>query len=106
MYKRKLDDNSIFHYDAETDKAVIQTVSDVEPVLEANKKEMNEHRGGYESENFNKVGSVDIVVYRDWCKKRGISEREMWNNNQHLLDFLHDPDNAAFRTHPTFFKKI
>jgi hypothetical protein len=103
--KRKLDNETIFHYDESTDRSVIETVSDVAPLLERNKREMNDHAGGYASETFNKVGSVDKVAYRAWCKKKGINSEEAWRNNEMLLAFLQDPENAMFRTHPTFFKK-
>ena len=106
IFKKQLGDNSVFHYDPDTDKAVIQTFSDATPVIEANKREINNHSGGYSSESFNKVGVVDKVVYMAWCKAKGIGSEEAWKNNELLIQFLRDPDNAAFRTHPTFFKAL
>ena len=105
MYKKKLDNETMFHYDPDTDKAVIETFSDASIALEAAKKERDGHEGGYKSENFNKVGKVDKVVFMAWCRKKGISSNEAWKNNDLLLEFLFDPDNAGFRTHPTFFNK-
>lgn len=104
MFKKRLDKNSVFHYDPDTDKAIIQTFSDPTAVIEANKREINDHAGGYKSEGFNKVGTIDKVVYLAWCRKKGIGTEEAWKDNELLLTFLRDPDNAAFRTHPTFFK--
>lgn len=105
MFTKKLDDETIFHYDHNTDKAIIETVSDVAPILEQAKKERDAHQGGYKSENFNKVGTVDKVVFMAWCRNKGISSNEAWKNNDLLLEFLFDPDNSGFRTHPTFFSK-
>lgn len=105
MFTKRLDHETIFHHDADTDKAIIETVSDASIALNKAKAERDSHEGGYNSENFNKVGTVDKVVFMAWCRKRGISSSEAWKNNDLLLEFLFDPDNSGFRTHPTYFSK-
>lgn len=109
MFTKKLSDTEIFHHDPDTDTSYIQTISDATPVVEAAKQELKDHTGGYGSEIFNKVGTVDLVVFKEWCKRKGISYQEAMSgqsNNKFFLMFLQDSDNSQFRTHPTYFKKL
>lgn len=105
MEKRKLDKDTNFYYDHNEDKVYIEKVADVEPVLNATKRQMNDHEGGYKEEVFNKVGTIHPVVFEAWIRKKGITYEEAMQDSEIFLKFLQDPDNAAFRTHPTFFKR-
>ena len=106
MFKRALGDNEIFYHDPDTDTSYIETISDATPTIEEAKRIKNSHAGGYREEVFNSVGKVDLVVFKEWCKNKGVSFQEaMAGNNQLFIDFLQDPDNSSFRTHPTFFNK-
>ena len=81
-----------FHYDAETDEAVIQKTQDVSSIIEANKVEFNAapERFG----EFTKVGSIPLSVYYE-LERKGIL-----NDQKALAKWLNDPDNRAFRTRP------
>ena len=81
-----------FHYDDETDEAVIQKTQDVSSIIEANKVEFNAapERFG----EFTKVGSIPLSVYYE-LERKGIL-----NDQKALAKWLNDPDNRAFRTRP------
>ena len=89
----------IFHYDEATGETAIQTITNVEKILEANKRAFNDSDGRHRSEAFNRYASIVPEAADEWCKPRGISYREFMSNPEIIMLFLRDPDNAAWRTH-------
>ena len=99
----KIDRNSsgtVDRYHYIDDKLVIETVQDVEPILEANKRAFNDASRTHKSETFNKVASIPMVIWMQWCQKKGISYQESMQNDDIMRLFLNDPDNKPWRTRP------
>ncbi len=87
-----------FHY-FEDGTWGIQTVVDVEPLVDRNKEVQANAPMRYEGETMNQVAAIDPVVAWMWCKKRGVKTyREFMTNPDHIKAFCNDPDNKAFRT--------
>ena len=89
-----------FHYDDATGKSTIETTVDVEPLMDANKRQFNDAPKRHESEAFNKVASIPVVAAQMWCKERGVNYGEFLANPDHLKAFLNDRDNSVWRTRP------
>ncbi len=87
------------YYDEAEDRTYIQRVQDVEPVINANRRAMNEF-SGYKSEVFNRKASIPVTVIEEWCRVRGIKYQEFMNSKELLKRFINDPDNAAFNCIP------
>ena len=88
-----------FHYDQKTGGFAIETVQDVEPILEANKRAFNDARE-FKSEVFNKKASIPMVVLMKWLADKGITYREFSIDNSILKRFINDPDNKFCLTRP------
>lgn len=86
-----------YHYDELEDKLIIEKVQDVEPILEANKKALNEDNN-FTSEVFNHVARIPIVCIEKWCNEKGIKYNEFMGDTNLLKLFLNDPDNKFLRT--------
>jgi len=85
-----------FHYDDATDKITIETVDDVEPVLDANKRSYNE---GRKSTDFRRIATIPPVVQLLWMEKYGVD----LTNKDHLpavKRLLNDPEWRYLRTSP------
>ena len=82
-----------YHYDESEDKLHIERVQDVQPILEANKRMLNDNQG-FKSEVFNKKASIPMVVLLGWLQDKGITYQEFMGNDKILKRFLNDPDNA------------
>lgn len=78
----------------EDEKLIIETVQDVEPILEANKRAQLENTGRFKSETFNHKARIPNVIWQKWCNDNGITYHEFMNNDKVLKRFLEDPDNA------------
>ena len=90
-----------FHYDPITDTTAVETVQNVDPVLEANKERAN-------SEQYTKDGikdsmwhyaSIPIVVQMRWLAEYG---RENWplrpGNEKLLFRLLNSPEWSYLKT--------
>lgn len=76
-------------------KLVIRNAQDAEPIIEANKAEMNDGTDGYsKSRNLRRVASIPLVTWLD-LEKKGITRDE-----KKFAAWLNDPDNRFFRTAP------
>jgi hypothetical protein len=90
-------------YAEEDGKLVVARTQDVEPVLEANKRRMNDAPGlksgqVYQDEVFNKVASIPMVVVEQWMKE-GI---DIFNPDHAdaVNRKLNDPEYRYLRTLP------
>ena len=55
------------------DGVAIETIQDVDPILDANKSDYNSGRDGYTpSRALKKVAEIPLVVYQMWMDKYGI----------------------------------
>ena len=78
-----------------------QTVQDVEPILEENKRRLNDYGDkktlGKRGE-FHQVASVPFNIWELWMQQ---TDGEIQKNPKLLAKYLNDPDNKYFRTTPT-----
>lgn len=84
-----------WHYDESTDTAIIESVQDVEQILDANRNAYNEtdERARYK-DGAHMVARIPLVVLQD-LKKRGIAD-----DPAAMRKWLNDPENKYFRTRP------
>jgi hypothetical protein len=76
-------------------RLLVNNVQDAEPIIEANKLELNSGHDGYSaSRNLRKVASLPLITWLD-LKKRGILR-----DPKKFRAWLNDPDNRFFRTAP------
>ncbi len=69
---------------------VVETVQDVKPVADQNKRQFNENTGRFGE--FDKVASIPLSVYYE-LKRRGIAD-----DPKAMKKWLNDRDNRVFRT--------
>lgn len=83
-----------WHYDPDTDRAHIETVQDVQPLIEQNNSLRNEVTSLDRWGDGKKVADIPLHIYWD-LKKKGILD-----DQKALRRWLNDPANLAFRTFP------
>lgn len=91
-------ERELFHADG--DKFTIQTQADVEPILEANKRERNSGHDGFSpSREMKKLASVPNAVIALWKERYGV---DVFNRDhtQAVRRLLDDPEWAYLRTSP------
>ncbi|MBS1169518.1 MAG: hypothetical protein H6R01_436 [Burkholderiaceae bacterium] len=77
------------------DKAIIQTVQDVSPVLERAKELHN--RGQYRTGMGQRhVASIPIIVLDAWARQRGKNFADVMNDQELFSLFLSDPAHGYF----------
>ena len=90
-----------FKYDHSEDKVILNSVQDIEPILELNKKEQNNASmygiGNTETLGMRKVASIPLVVIEKWKQELGV---DIMNKNDwpKVKQLLNDPENRFFRT--------
>lgn len=83
-----------FHASDDGDSFTIETVQDVEPLLDMNKADMNEV-GNFDKWGDGKlVARIPMVIYDQWMRE-GITD-----DQAKLKAKLNDPDNRFMRTWP------
>lgn len=68
-----------WHYDAATDKAHIETVQDVEGILDNNKAQRNSGLNNKDHGLGKKIASIPLTLYYQWkaeAKQKGLSPDE------------------------------
>jgi len=109
MDKRLFDHNPVFgitrysYYDADRDELHIETVQDVEPVVESNKAQFadTDERARW-GDGLQKVATLPLNVLEDLMQK-GIlvpGKHGDGEGNKRLRAWLNDPENRFFRTRP------
>ena len=88
----------IFH-PARDGKWGIETIQDVEPVLEANKALQNDGDGYSESRELRRAASIPHIVQMQWLNKLGV---DLYNPNHWpaVKRLLNDPEWRHLRTAP------
>jgi len=86
------------HHDEDGDRFVIETVADLEPVIEANKAAFNE-AGAARGSEFRRVASYPPIV-RDIYARLWGADPFARGNEELLKRLLNDPDLRHFRTMP------
>lgn len=79
MQKRLLESDPVtglteyHHYDSATDRTVIETVQDVEPILERNKALQSEDAGGWSpTRELRRAATIPDIVILKWRREEGI----------------------------------
>jgi len=85
------------HYDETEERMYIQTVQDVEPILEANKRQFEVDDKRFKSETMNHVARIPMVLIEKVKREQGI---DLLNDEKALKRFLNDSDNKFLRTKP------
>lgn len=87
---------TLFHYDPETDTAVIEKKQDVSSLLSDNKAIFNgfDERSRWKDGLGDRVASIPLSVYFD-LQRKGITE-----DQEAFRTWLNNPDNRFFRTRP------
>src|SRR5262245_44099135 len=88
------------HYDAASDRTVIETVQDVAPILERNKALRNaDDRGWSASYDLRRAATIPDIIILKWRKEYGIDvfNRNHWPAVKRLLN---DPEWRYLRTAP------
>lgn len=109
MDKRLFDRNPLFgitrysYYDPDKDLLHIETVQDVEPVIELNKAQFNntDERASW-TDGMQKVATIPLHILEDLMAK-GIlvpGKQGDGNGNKRFKAWLNDRDNRFFRTRP------
>lgn len=91
---------TLFHYDEMEDRTIIETVQDVEPILDANKAAFNSGHDGYTpSRDLKFVAEIPVVVIEKWLREDGI---DVWdpNHKEAVKRKLNDPEWRHLRTAP------
>jgi hypothetical protein len=85
----------MWHYDADKDEAIIETIMDATGVVEDNKAEFNQfdERSSWKGD-VHKVASIPMALYYD-LKAKGITD-----DPARMKAWLNDPENRFFRTRP------
>jgi len=86
-----------FHYNEENGAMTIETRQDVEPILNANKRAMNDGDGYTPSRDMKRIASIPLNIVELWKEKYGI---DLFNKNhaQGVRRLLNDPDWRYLRT--------
>jgi hypothetical protein len=77
------------HYDSATDRTAIETVQDVEPILELNKTRLNADDGGWSpSRELRRAATIPDIVVLKWRNELGIDifNRDHWPAVKRLLN--------------------
>lgn len=84
----------IFHGSDDGNQFTIETIQDVEPLLDLNKAKLNEVSNSDKWGDGKLVASIPMVIYDQWLRE-GIMD-----DQQKLKQKLNDPDNRFMRTWP------
>jgi len=89
-----------FNYDHETDNVILHSTQDVQPLLELNKKELNNDSmyGGVATSGMRKVASIPLIVIEKWKRELGIDIMDK-NDMPKIKKLLNDPEYRWLRTH-------
>ena len=96
---------STFHYDEDGDKTIIETVQDVEPILEANKAMQTDGDGYTPSRDLKHIASIPLVVVEKWMNDDGVNFLSLGRQEKraYLRKKLNDPEWAYLKTSPGHF---
>jgi len=78
----------------------VETIQDVEPLLDANKAMANHNDGYSPSHEWRRAASIPAIVLLQWREELGGSDPLSAENRLWLLRRLNDPDWRYLRTAP------
>lgn len=88
------------HYDEMEDKTYIETVQNVEPYLDFNRKMANDHNISdlARKKNLVRVGSIPVLVQHEWMKKYGITSVYAPEHRKKVISLLNSPEYKYLKT--------
>lgn len=99
-YDAETKQTEYFHYDAGNDTYTIETVEDVGPILEANKKMYNaDDQGWMKGREGRRVATIPNIIIEKWKRELGVDLFDK-NHDQAVRRLLNDPDWRYLRTAP------
>lgn len=102
--KRALDTedgvSSTFHYDPDGDRSTVETVQDVEPILENNKRLQTLNDGYTADRSMRRIASIPLVVVQQWMQEDGVNWLALPKDEKaiYLRRKLNDPQWRYLRT--------
>jgi hypothetical protein len=85
------------HFDADGELVALQRLEDVEPYLEAAKRQRNDGLADRKSE-FRRVGSYPFTVWQIFARKNGVTVERLLKDRDLIMRMVNDRDLAGFRT--------
>lgn len=86
--------HTLFHYDEAEDRGIIETIQDVEPIMDLNKQQSNSADSNW-NQTMNHVARIPKSVIEQYRIEKGI---DLMNDEAELKKFLNDPDQRVWRT--------
>lgn len=96
------DQTEFFHYDEGKDTVTIETVADVEPVIENNKRLQNDGDGFFPGRNGRRIATIPDNVVLLWMTKYGVNVYDK-NHQPAVKRLLNSSDWRYLRTSPGQF---
>ena len=90
----------VFHHDDMTDISTVQTIQDVEPILDNNKRLQTFNDGYSPSRDMKRIASIPMVIAERWIKEDGYNWMALPKKEKsvYLRKKLNDPDYRFLRT--------
>ncbi|MCT9125408.1 hypothetical protein [Cupriavidus gilardii] len=87
--------STTFFHEEQDGKVAIESVADVEPIIERAKALHNAgiNRTGMGDRH---VASIPIIVLDAWARKRGLTFQNVMQDQALMSQFLQDPDHSYF----------
>lgn len=84
------------------DEMAIETFSDIQPIIDNNKRLANDGDGFSKTREFRRIASIPLVVVEKWLREYGV---DVFNKDHQkkVRQLLNDPDNRFLRTSPGRF---
>lgn len=91
------DIKTVYHYDAQENKDIIERVQDCEPVIEeaALLRQQTDGRGDSSLGYF--VGTIPGIIIEQYEKQVGITHHEFMIDRTHIHRIMNNPDYKKFR---------
>ena len=87
-----------YHYDPHTGGFAVETVQDVEPLLDHNRRQWNATEKSTRYGEMTKVASIPNVVIMELAKQGILSMTGSILDDRKYRRWLNDPDNLKWRT--------
>ena len=91
-----------FHFDQMENRWGIETISDVQPILDLNKAQANNGDGFTPSRDMKHIARIPLVIVEKWKNELGV---DLFNKDHEgkIRQLLNDPDWLYLHTSPGVF---
>jgi hypothetical protein len=83
-----------WHYDGDTDTAVIETQQDITDLIESNKRSYAAHEGTRRWGELERVATIPLSLYYKWMQEGKTRDQKF------LRNFFNSSENRHLRTRP------